>query len=199
MRSFFLSALSLSILSLSILSLGFISLMTASAIAHDDHECALDFKMKNIDGETVDLEDYEGSVVLVVNVASRCGNTKQYAGLQAMYEKYQAKGLVVIGFPCNQFGAQEAGSESDIKAFCTREYNVTFPMMSKVDVKGDSAAAFYKNLTSVKLDPVGDGKVTWNFEKFVIDREGQPVARFSPKTQPSDEALVKVIEAELAK
>ena len=194
MRSFFLSALSLSIL-----SLGFISLMTASAIAHDDHECALDFKMKNIDGETVDLEDYEGSVVLVVNVASRCGNTKQYAGLQAMYEKYQAKGLVVIGFPCNQFGAQEAGSESDIKAFCTREYNVTFPMMSKVDVKGDSAAAFYKNLTSVKLDPVGDGKVTWNFEKFVIDREGQPVARFSPKTQPSDEALVKVIEAELAK
>ena len=170
-----------------------------SASAHEDHDCALDFKVKNIDGETVDLEEYEGKVVLAVNVASRCGNTKQYAGLQEMYEKYKGKGLVVIGFPCNQFGGQEPGTEADIKQFCSSKYDVTFPMMSKVNVNGDDASPFYKKLTSTKLDPVGEGKVSWNFEKFLIGRDGQPVARFSPRTKPESGDLTKAIEAELAK
>lgn len=164
-----------------------------------DHECFLDYKMKDIDGKEVDLEDYEGSVVLIVNTASRCGLTPQYAGLQDLYEKYQDKGLVVLGFPCNQFGSQEPGSESEIKTFCSTKYDVSFPMMSKIEVNGSDATPLYKQLTSTKVDPAGDGPISWNFEKFLIDREGQLVNRFSPRTKPSDEELVKAVETELAK
>ena len=178
--------------------------MTSPASAHEDHDhdhhdCNLDFKMKDIDGKEVDLEDYEGKVVLIVNTASKCGLTKQYAELEKLYGKYKEKGLVVLGFPCNQFGGQEPGSEADIKQFCSTKFDVSFPMMSKVDVNGGKAAPIYKKLTSTKLKPAGDGEITWNFEKFVIDREGQAVARFSPKTVPLDSDLVKVIEAELGK
>ena len=165
----------------------------------DDHECALDFKATTIDGETVDLEDYEGKVVVVVNVASECGLTPQYAGLQAMYDQYKEKGFVVLAFPCNQFGSQEPGSEAEIKQFCSSKYHVNFPMFSKVDVNGDKAAPIYKYLTSKDLPPVGTGKVSWNFEKFLIDREGNVIGRFSPRTTPKDPEFVKAIEAELAK
>ncbi|WP_442506914.1 glutathione peroxidase [Novipirellula sp. SH528] len=167
------------------------------ATADDSHECALDFKVKNIDGETVDLEDYEGKVVLIVNTASECGLTPQYAGLQDLYKKYEEKGLVVLGFPCNQFGSQEPGSEADIKSFCSTKYNVTFPMFSKVDVNGKDATPIYKYLTSKDVKPAGKGKISWNFEKFLIDRDGNLVNRFAPRTTPDDAELVKAIESEL--
>ena len=165
----------------------------------DDHECALNFKAKTIDGETVDLEDYEGNVVLVVNTASQCGLTPQYAGLQELYGKYKEKGFVVLGFPCNQFGSQEPGSEAEIKQFCSTKYNVTFPMFSKIDVNGEGAAAIYQYLTSKDAKPAGKGKISWNFEKFLIDREGNLVNRFAPRTKPDDAELIKAIDTELAK
>lgn len=165
--------------------------------AEDEHECALNFEMATIDGEKVDLEQYEGKVVLVVNVASECGNTKQYAGLEKLYDTYKEKGFVVLGFPCNQFGGQEPGTEAEIKAFCTSKYDVSFPMFSKVEVKGEKATPMYKYLTSKEVKPIGKGDVEWNFEKFLIDREGQLVGRFSHRTKPDDETLVSAIEAEL--
>jgi glutathione peroxidase len=166
---------------------------------HHEHECALNFKMKTIDNETVDLEDYEGKVVLIVNTASRCGLTPQYAGLQDLYEKYQDKGFVVLGFPCNQFGSQEPGTAEEIKQFCSTKYSVSFPMFEKIEVNGDGAAPLYKYLTSKNVQPAGEGKISWNFEKFLIDREGNLVHRFAPKTKPTDADLLKSIESELQK
>ncbi len=167
--------------------------------AADEPECALDFTVNSIDGQAVDLEDYEGQVVLVVNVASKCGLTPQYDGLQAMYEQYKDKGFVVLAFPCNQFGSQEPGSAADIKQFCSTNHKVTFPLFSKIDVNGEDAAPFYKYLTAKEAKPVGSGKISWNFEKFLIDREGHLIHRFAPPTKPSDPELVKAVEAELAK
>lgn len=167
------------------------------ATAADDHECALNFKAKTIDGKDVDLEDYEGKVVLVVNTASRCGLTPQYAGLQSMYEKYKEKGFVILGFPCNQFGSQEPGTNSEIKSFCSTKYNVSFPMFSKIDVNGEEAAPIYKYLTSKDVKPAGKGRISWNFEKFLIDRDGNLIGRYSPRTRPDDAELVKAIESEL--
>ena len=159
------------------------------------HECDLDFKMETIDGESFDLEEYEGKVVLIVNVASKCGLTRQYAGLQALYEKYKDQGFVVLGFPCNQFGKQEPGTSSAIKQFCSTEYNVTFPMFAKVEVNGKGACPLYKQLTAKDVKPAGKGKVSWNFEKFLIDTDGQLAARFNPRTAPDDADLVKQIES----
>ena len=183
------------ILSLSLL----MTSLATNLVADDDHECALDFKAKNIDGETVDLHDYEGKVVLVVNVASKCGLTPQYGQLQKVFEQHEKDGLVILGFPCNQFLSQEPGTEADIKKFCSTEYNVTFPMFSKVDVNGENAAPIYKYLTSKDVEPKGKGKVSWNFEKFLIDREGNLVNRFEPRTKPDDPSILKAIESELAK
>nr|WP_231617768.1 glutathione peroxidase [Novipirellula aureliae] len=171
--------------------------MTNHANADEHQKGALDFKVKNIDGEVVNLEDYHGKVVLVVNTASKCGLTPQYAGLESIYKKYSEQGFVVLGFPCNQFAEQEPGSEADIKTFCSTKYNVTFPMFSKVDVNGEDAADLYKFLTAKDVEPVGSGKVSWNFEKFLINREGKLVHRFSPRTTPSDAELLKAVEAEL--
>lgn len=181
-------------LSMALLLGAFFSMASA-----DDHECALNFKAKTIDGKSVDLEDYEGKVVLIVNTASRCGLTPQYAGLQQMYEKYQGKGFVVLGFPCNQFGRQEPGTEAEIKQFCSANYNVSFPMFSKIDVNGGEAAPIYKYLTSQDTKPAGKGDISWNFEKFLVDRDGQLVGRYAPRTKPDDADLVKAVEAELGK
>ncbi|MCO8122727.1 glutathione peroxidase [Stieleria sp. TO1_6] len=170
---------------------------TADDKHEHEHECALDFKLKNIDGEKVDLEDYEGNVVLIVNTASECGLTPQYAGLEELYKKYKDKGLVVLGFPCNQFGSQEPGSEADIKKFCSTRYNVSFPMFSKIEVNGDGATPLYKYLTSKDVKPAGKGAVSWNFEKFLVDREGNLIHRFAPRTKPDDSDLVKAIESNL--
>jgi glutathione peroxidase len=158
----------------------------------------LDFKVKDIDGKDQDLASYKGKVVMMVNVASRCGNTPQYEGLEALYGKYKDKGLVIIGFPANNFGGQEPGSEAEIKQFCTSKYNVTFPMMSKVSVKGDDKAPVYDWLTGEKTNPEFAGDVTWNFGKFLVDRNGNVIGRFDPGTKPSDPKVVGAIEKALA-
>jgi glutathione peroxidase len=160
---------------------------------------ALNFTMKTIDGKEVALSKYQGNVILVVNVASKCGLTPQYKQLQALYEKYKDKGLVVIGVPANEFGGQEPGSNEEISQFCTSKYHVTFPMMSKVVVKGDGICPLYQYLTAQNTKPAPSGPITWNFEKFVISREGNVVARFSPRVKPDSPDVLKVIESELAK
>ncbi len=162
-----------------------------------DHECALNFKVNDIDGKKVDLEDYEGNVVLIVNTASECGLTPQYAGLEKLYKSYKDKGFVILGFPCNQFGSQEPGSDAEIKKFCTTRFNVSFPMFSKIEVNGEDATPIYKYLTEKDVDPAGKGPISWNFEKFLIDREGNLVHRFAPRTKPDDAELLKAIEANL--
>jgi glutathione peroxidase len=159
----------------------------------------LSYEMKSITGQPVKLADYKGKVLMMVNVASECGLTPQYKELEAVYEKYGDKGLVVLGFPCNQFGSQEPGSDAQIAAFCSENYKVKFPLFSKIEVNGDKAAPLYKYLTSLETKPAGKGKITWNFEKFVVGKNGQVVARFAPRTEPDAPEVLAVIEAELAK
>lgn len=158
----------------------------------------LGFEMKTLAGETVSLSKYEGKVVLVVNVASECGLTPQYEQLQALHQKYGEQGLAVVGFPCNQFGGQEPGSAEDIQEFCSANYGVEFDLMSKVKVNGDGACDLYKYLTSLPTEPQGAGDISWNFEKFLIDRSGKVIHRFSPRTSPDDAEITKAIEAALA-
>lgn len=160
---------------------------------------ALNFTMKDIDGKPTELKQFQGKVVLLVNVASKCGYTPQYEGLEALYEKHGNGGLVVIGVPANDFGRQEPGTDAEIKAFCTSKYNVTFPMMSKVVVKGDGICPLYKFLTSKDTDPKFAGDIKWNFEKFLISRSGDVVGRFNSKVRPDSPELTQAIEAELKK
>ena len=162
-------------------------------------EGVLGFTMKDIDGKDVKLSDYKGKVVLIVNVASKCGLTPQYKDLEAAYEKYKDKGLVVLGFPANEFGGQEPGTEKEIKEFCTKTYDVKFPMFSKIVVKGDGIHALYKFLTDEKTNAGMSGEIKWNFTKFLVGRDGKVVKRIEPKVKISDEDGVKAIEAELAK
>ena len=178
-----------------------------STVYAADTAPALNYKMKNIAGKEVDLAQYQGKVLLVVNVASKCGLTPQYIELEALHEKFADKGLAVLGFPCNQFGKQEPGSEADIAKFCTQDYGVKFDLFSKLNVNTiekngevvEEAHPFYKNLTATETKPAGKGKISWNFEKFVIGRNGEVVARFSPRTAPDAPEVLKVIEEELAK
>lgn len=161
---------------------------------------ALNFKMKSIDGKEVDLANqYKGRVVLVVNVASRCGLTPQYKALEDLHKKYGSNGLSIAGFPANNFGAQEPGTDAEIKQFCTAKFNVDFDMYSKISVKGDDKHPLYKYLT--EQDPIGKaGKdITWNFEKFLVGRDGNIVARFAPRIAPDDKTVIDAIERELAK
>lgn len=150
-----------------------------------------DYKVKNISGEDVSMSDYKGKVVLIVNTASKCGFTKQYEGLEELYEKYKDQGFVILGFPCNQFGAQEPGGNEEIKNFCTSTFSVTFPMMSKIDVNGDDTDPLYKFLKKEKGGILGDD-IKWNFTKFLIDREGNVVDRFASQKTPK--ALEKEVE-----
>jgi glutathione peroxidase len=159
----------------------------------------LSFKVKSIQGDEVDLSKYQGKVVLIVNVASLCGNTPQYKTLQAMYEKYHDQGLEILGFPANEFGHQEPGTDSQILEFCTSKYQVTFPMFSKVVVKGEGICPLYQNLTGKETNSIAPGEVTWNFEKFLVGRDGKISKRFSPKTKPDTTDVVSAVEAELAK
>lgn len=147
------------------------------------------------DGKPASLQDYAGKVVLVVNVASRCGNTPQYAGLEDLYKKHAAEGLVILGFPCNDFGGQEPGSIQEIQDFCASTYAVTFPLMDKVHVKGKEQAPLYAALTGPTAKFPGD--VKWNFGKFLIGRDGQVLARFEPKTKPETPEVVEAIQAAL--
>lgn len=157
----------------------------------------LSFTMKGLDGKPVDLAQYQGKVVLIVNVASKCGLTPQYEGLQALYAKYQKEGLVIVGVPANEFGEQEPGSDKEIKEFCTKNYNVTFPMLSKVVVKGDGKCDLYKFLTSKDTNPKFAGEIQWNFTKFLINRNGEIVNRYEPRITP--EAIDRDIKAEVEK
>ena len=150
-----------------------------------------DYKVKNILGEELSMSEYKGKVVLIVNTASKCGFTKQYEGLEELYEKYKDQGFVILGFPCNQFGAQEPGDNAEIKNFCTSTFSVTFPMMSKIDVNGDDADPLYKFLKKEKGGILGDD-IKWNFTKFLIDREGRVVDRFDSQKTPK--ALEKEVE-----
>lgn len=166
--------------------------------AETDIPAALNFEMKSIEGDPVKLERYHGDVVLIVNVASRCGLTGQYKQLQKLHEDYAEKGLSILGFPANNFAKQEPGTEDEIAAFCERNYGVQFDMFAKISVKGKDQAPLYAHLTEVKTKPAEAGEISWNFEKFLINREGQVVARFSPRTKPDDKQVVKAIEQALA-
>lgn len=152
------------------------------------------FSAKNIDGEEVRLSSYKGKKVLIVNTASKCGFTPQYKDLEALYEKYKDKNFVIVGFPCNQFGNQEPGSSSDIKSFCTKNYGVTFPMMEKVNVKGDSICEIYKWLTSKDKNGVESSSVKWNFQKYMIDENGFLVGHVNSLRSPDCSTILKWIE-----
>ncbi len=151
-----------------------------------------DISVDDIHGKPVKLSRYQGKVLLIVNTASQCGFTPQYKGLEALYEKLHGKGLEILGFPCNQFGAQEPGTEKEIAQFCELNYGVTFPMFAKVDVNGEKASPLYKHLKSAKKGVLGSEAIKWNFTKFLVDREGRVVERYAPQTEPKDlEADVK--------
>ncbi len=153
---------------------------------------AHDYSAPSISGEDTSLASFAGKTLLIVNVSSECGLTPQYAGLQELHKKYAAKGLAVLGFPCNQFGAQEPGTEEQIQQFCSTNYGVEFPLFAKVEVNGEGRHPLYAHL-------IGDGEdISWNFEKFLVDGDGQTIARFSPRTTPDDPELVAAIEKALA-
>lgn len=155
-----------------------------------------DFKVESIDNKPVALRKYRGKVVLVVNVASQCGNTPQYAGLEKLYREEKAKGLVIVGFPANNFGSQEPGSNAEIKTFCTGKYDVTFPMMAKISVKGEDQAPLYRWLVSNSDRP--NEPIEWNFAKFIVGRDGRVVGRIKPGDKVDDPAVRAQIEAALA-
>lgn len=158
-----------------------------------------DYKVKTIDHKEMSLSEYKGKVLLIVNVASQCGLTPQYKDLQALYEKYHAKGFEILGFPANNFGHQEPGTEEEIKAFCSKNYQVTFPMFEKVSVKGKDMCELYQFLTKKELNGVMDAEVSWNFEKFLIDKNGKIVANYEPTTKPTNEKITEKIEELLSK
>ncbi len=169
-----------------------------STIVEAKEKSVLDFKMKDIDGNDIKLKKYKGNVLLVVNTASKCGYTPQYEGLQTVYSKYKDQGFYVLGFPANNFGGQEPGADAEIKEFCSLKYKVTFPMFSKISVKGEDQHPLYTFLTSKETDPNFAGDITWNFNKFLIDRKGNVVARFSSKDKPESEAIAQAIEKYIA-
>lgn len=159
-------------------------------------ESLYDIKLKDIDGKDTTLAPYKGKVVLIVNVASKCGYTKQYAGLESVYEKYKAKGFVVLGFPCNQFGGQEPGSNEDIKQFCSSKFNVTFPLFDKIEVNGKDRHPLYVALAGESSPFPGD--IKWNFNKFLIGKDGKILHRYDSKVTPESEELTKDIDQALA-
>jgi glutathione peroxidase len=156
-----------------------------------------DYTVKSIDGKPVKLDQFRGKALLLVNVASQCGYTPQYEGLQKIYSKYKDKGLVILGFPANNFGAQEPGTDQEIKTFCSTKYNVTFPMFSKISVKGSDKHPLYQFLTEEKTDPKFAGEISWNFNKFLVDKKGNIAARFDSKDTPESEKVVTAIEQAL--
>ena len=156
-------------------------------------ESIYDIPLKDIDGKDTTLNPYRGKVLLIVNVASKCGFTPQYAALESLYEKYRDRGLVVLGFPCNQFMGQEPGTEAEIKQFCASKYNVTFPLFGKLEVNGDKRHPLYVLLAG--KDSPQSGMIKWNFTKFLISRDGKILDRFAPITKPDSEGVIKAVEA----
>lgn len=172
---------------------GFLLLSTSLSAASTIHE----FTLKSIDGQQVPLAQFKGQVVLVVNVASRCGLTSQYSGLEALYNKYKDRGFVVLGFPANNFLWQEPGTNEQIKAFCSTKYHVTFPMFAKVSVKGADRTPLYQFLTDKKANPSTGGEIGWNFTKFLADRNGKLIARFGSAVAPESPEMINAIDAAL--
>lgn len=158
------------------------------------HSSIQEFTLSSIDGKPVPLADYKGKVALVVNVASQCGYTPQYAGLESLYKKYKAKGFVILGFPANNFGSQEPGTNDEIKTFCSRKYSVDFPMFSKISVTGGDKAPLYQYLTQT-----GGGEIQWNFTKFLVDKDGKVLRRFESNVEPEAAEVTAAIEAALKK
>lgn len=173
--------------------LGMVILMASSAFAASK---LYDFTLNNIDGKAMPLADFKGKVILMVNVASQCGYTPQYTALESIYEKYKDQGFVILGFPANNFGAQEPGTNEEIKTFCTRKYSVSFPMYSKISVKGDDQAPLYQYLTQT-ADPSHTGDIKWNFTKFLVDRNGNIIQRFEPAVTPDSKEVAEAIEKAL--
>jgi glutathione peroxidase len=174
--------------------LGLVVIMAGSVFAASN---IYDFTLPSIDGKPMPLADFKGKVVLVVNVASRCGYTPQYSALEALYEKYKDQGFVIVGFPANNFGAQEPGTNAEIKTFCSRKYNVTFPLYSKVSVKGDDQTPLYQYLTKQTAPPIAD-EIKWNFTKFLVDRNGNVVQRFESAVTPDSSEVVSAVEKQLS-
>jgi glutathione peroxidase len=156
-----------------------------------------DAQVAALDGSPATLGDFQGKALLIVNVASQCGLTPQYTGLQQLHEEYRDRGFAVLGFPCNQFGAQEPGTPGEIATFCETSYGVTFPLFEKIEVNGDGRHPLYQELTSHADDDGEAGDIQWNFEKFLISRDGEVVRRFRPLTTPEDPTLVTAIEGQL--
>ena len=155
------------------------------------------FAPKSLSGAPTPLVDYKGKALLIVNTASQCGFTPQYAGLEALWRKYRDRGFAVLGFPCNQFGKQEPGDAEQIAKFCSLSYDVTFPMFAKIEVNGEKRHPLYEYLTSQASSPDGEGDIQWNFAKFVVDKSGNVVARFSPVAVPGSDEVIGAIEAAL--
>ena len=168
-------------------------MLAATVAAGASGGSVYDYTLDSIDGSPTPLSTYKGKVVLLVNVASRCGFTPQYSALEAIYEKYKDQGFVILGFPANNFGGQEPGTNAEIKTFCSTKYNVTFPMFSKVSVKGDDTTPLYQFLTQ-HANPALAGEIKWNFTKFLVDRNGNVVARFEPPVKPDSPEVVNAIE-----
>ena len=176
-----------------ILTFGVLLIMATSLFAGSG---VYNFTLNSIDGKPAPLADYQGKVVLLVNVASQCGYTPQYSALEAIYEKYKDQGFVILGFPANNFGAQEPGTNEEIKTFCTRKYSVTFPMYSKISVKGADQAPLYTYLTKETGTGIA-GDIKWNFTKFLVDREGKVIQRFEPAVTPDSKEVTAAIEKQL--
>ncbi|MFO0954714.1 MAG: glutathione peroxidase [Isosphaeraceae bacterium] len=182
-------------------ALGLLALSVANVASADEPKKAssvLDFKVQDIDGKSVDLSKYKGEVLLIVNTASKCGFTPQYEGLEAVYGKYKSQGFSVLAFPANEFGHQEPGTDSEIKEFCSAKYNVTFPLFSKIVVKGQGIHPLYQYLTGKDTDPKFSGDIRWNFAKFLVNRKGEVIARFEPGDKPESAKVTAAIEAALA-
>jgi glutathione peroxidase len=175
----------------------FCLLFCAAAVMAAD-KSVYDFTMNSIDGQPAPLAAYKGKAVLLVNVASRCGYTPQYAALESVYEKYKDRGLVIVGIPANNFGAQEPGSNQEIKTFCSSKYHLTFPMMAKVSVKGDDITPLYQFLTDKSAHPKTGGEIQWNFTKFLIGPDGRVITRFEPEITPDSPQVTSAIEKALA-
>jgi glutathione peroxidase len=173
-----------------VLFTGLVALMAGSAFAASN---VYDFTLPSIDGKPMPLAEFKGKVILMVNVASKCGYTPQYSALEALYEKYKDQGFVIVGFPANNFGAQEPGTNAEIKTFCSRKYNVTFPMYSKISVKGDDQAPLYEYLTKDTPAPIS-GEIKWNFTKFLVDRNGNVVQRFESAVTPDSPEVTSAVE-----
>jgi len=170
------------------------ALVTTATADGKNPSSIYDFTMKNIDGKDVPLGQYKGKLLLIVNVASQCGNTPQYKDLEALYQKYKDRGFVILGFPANNFGAQEPGTDAEIKAFCETNYHVTFDMFSKISVKGPDQHPLYRYLTSTETDPNYAGDVKWNFQKYLVGKDGKVLAKFLSKVQPLSPEVTAAID-----